>query len=131
MAERRSLSAAVSSPVPGVDQDIVRSFVTQNQALERPVTSPVTIADDSRKTIHQAVSKQEASEPKPTRSKPKKLSRLQPVGLIPVSIRLRPEIAGALKRASLERELEGEEVFTQQDIVESALEPWLQSQGYL
>ena len=44
------------------------------------------------------------------------------MGLIPVTIGLRPEIAGALKRASLERQLAGEELFTQQDIVEQAHE---------
>ena len=60
-----------------------------------------------------------------------KSSKVSPVGLIPVTIRLRPEIAGALKRASLERQLSGEEPFTQQDIVEQALEPWLREEGYL
>ena len=58
-------------------------------------------------------------------------SRLQPVGLIPVTVRLRPDVAGALKRASLERELSGEAIFTQQDIVEQALEPWLRREGFL
>ena len=58
-------------------------------------------------------------------------SKVAPVGLIPVTVRLRPEIAGALKRASLERQLSGEELFTQQDIVEQALEPWLHREGLL
>jgi hypothetical protein len=58
-------------------------------------------------------------------------SKVTPVGLIPVTVRLRPEIAGALKRASLERQLAGEELFTQQDIVEQALEPWLRQEGLL
>ena len=64
-------------------------------------------------------------------SKPPKPSRVSPVGLIPVTVRLRPEIAGALKRASLERQLSGEDFYTQQEIVEQALEPWLRQQGYL
>ena len=54
-----------------------------------------------------------------------------PIGLIPVTVRLQPEIAGALKRASLERQLGGEELFTQQDLVARALEPWLREHGYL
>jgi hypothetical protein len=54
-----------------------------------------------------------------------------PVGLIPVTVRLKPEIAAALKRASLERQLAGEEVYTQQDLVELALEPWLKGEGHL
>jgi hypothetical protein len=60
-----------------------------------------------------------------------KAAGVHPVGLIPVTVRLRPEIAGALKRASLERQLAGEELFTQQEIVEQALEPWLRAEGYL
>ena len=37
----------------------------------------------------------------------------------------------ALKRASLERQLEGVEPYTVQDMLESALEPWLKANGYL
>jgi hypothetical protein len=58
-------------------------------------------------------------------------SKVTPIGLIPVTVRLRPELAVALKRASLERQLAGEELFTQQEIVEQALEPWLREEGYL
>jgi hypothetical protein len=58
-------------------------------------------------------------------------SRVQPVALVPVTIRLRPELAGALKRASLERQLSGDPVFTQQDMVEEALTPWLKKAGFL
>lgn len=125
MAERRSLSTAVNSDtVPGVDPEVVRSFVTQNQKTERPVVAPVNISTEPPRETKE-VSEQKVSKPK------KKANRFQPVGLIPVTVRLRPEIAGALKRASLERELEGEEVFTQQDLVENALEPWLKNEGYL
>tara|TARA_R110002073_G_scaffold149534_13_gene303329 strand:+ start:7111 stop:7509 length:399 start_codon:yes stop_codon:yes gene_type:complete len=131
MAERRSLSTALSTTIPGVDDELVRSFVTQNQRSERPVgetSKPV----DSRRTlkIESAPAPEVASE-KASRPKLKKGNRFQPVGLIPVTVRLRPEIAGALKRASLERELAGEEIFTQQAIVEEALEPWLSGEGFL
>ena len=51
--------------------------------------------------------------------------------MIPVTVRLTPTVAGALKRASLERQLAGEDMFTQQDIVEQILEPWLREEGYL
>jgi len=52
-------------------------------------------------------------------------------GLIPVNVRVRPEIAGALKTAALQRELQGVEPFTKREIVEHALEPWLKKDGYL
>lgn len=131
MAERRSLTAAVSTSVPGVEAEIVRSFVTQNQNAERPITAPVTNIGGSEVTRQPESVKIESTESRPIRTKPKKASRFQPVGLIPVTIRLKPEIAGGLKRASLELELEGEEVFTQQELVENALEPWLRQNGFL
>jgi hypothetical protein len=106
MTERRSLTNAVNQAVPEVDAEIVRSFVTQRPSLANEA-------------------------PAGQRSTTRSPARFQRVGLIPVTVRLRPEIAGALKRASLERELEGESIYTQQELVEQVLGPWLQSQGYL
>ena len=57
-------------------------------------------------------------------------TRIQPIGLIPVTVRLRPAIAGALKHAALERELGDAAPFTQQGIVEEAIEGWLRAMGY-
>ena len=97
MAERRSLTTAVNS-TPHADAEVVRAFVTQEKTP--PVSPP------------------RAAMPKPAPS-------FQPVGLIPITVRLRPEIAGALKRASLERQLASAEFFSQQEIVERALAAWL------
>ena len=47
------------------------------------------------------------------------------------STRIRADLAAALKRTSLERQLNGLELHTVQDILEAALEPWLKSSGYL
>lgn len=49
----------------------------------------------------------------------------------PISTRIRSDFAAALKRASLERQLEKVEPNTISDILEVALEPWLKSNGYL
>ena len=120
---RRSLSAALPDP------EEMRAFVTQSEKAERPVTTPITPAPE--KSVGDPTPNDASLE---SRGKPKarrKPTRLQPVGLIPVTVRLRPEIAGALKRASLERQLDGEEVFSQQDLVENALEPWLREEGFL
>jgi len=65
------------------------------------------------------------------RTTPQKSPANRSVGMIAITVRLRPEIANGLKRASLERQLAGETLFTQQDMVESALEPWLKQQGFL
>ena len=103
MAERRSLTTAVNS-IPHADPEVVRAFVTQE------TTPPV-------------------SPPRAPMLKP--VPSFQPVGLIPITVRLRPEIAGALKRASLERQLASAEFFSQQEIVERSLKAWLQQHGHL
>ena len=105
--ERRSLSTAVQG-IPNADPAAVRQFVTQER------TPPPLEKSSSQVAVRRPAS-----------------TSLTPVGLIPVTVRLRPALAGALKRASLERQLAGEAVFTQQELVEQALEPWLRSLGYL
>ena len=97
MAERRSLTTVVNS-IPHTDPEVMRAFVTQEKMA--------------------AASPPHTAMPKPAPS-------FQPVGLIPITVRLRPEIAGALKRASLERQLDNAEFFSQQEIVERALAAWL------
>ena len=54
-----------------------------------------------------------------------------PFSRVPISTRIRQEFAAALKRASLERQLNGVEPNTLQDILEQAIEPWLKSNGYI
>ncbi len=131
MAERRSLTSAVMSPVPGVDAELVRSFVTQQVPSERASVAPTkvqAVGESAEPSLQSTVT---VSQSQRTAQKAKRKSRTVPVGLIPVTVRLRPEVAGALKRASLERELDGEHLFTQQDLVENALEPWLKKNGFL
>ncbi|HZU36392.1 MAG TPA: hypothetical protein VFA18_10815 [Gemmataceae bacterium] len=53
------------------------------------------------------------------------------IGRVPVTTRVRADFATALKRASLQRQLDGVLPNTLQDILEEALEPWLRSHGYL
>jgi len=55
----------------------------------------------------------------------------QPPSRVPISTRVRADFAAALKRASLERQLNAVEPNTLQDILEEAIEPWLKSNGYL
>ena len=105
MAERRSLTTAVQS-IPHADPEVVRAFVTQD-------TKPVPAVGE------------------PSVTRPTLTAGFQPIGLIPITVRLRPEIAGALKRASLERQLVGAEFFSQQEIVERALAAWLSQNGHL
>lgn len=52
-------------------------------------------------------------------------------GRVPLTVRFRADYAAALKRASLQRQLQGVLPNTLQDILEEALEPWLRSHGCL
>ena len=129
MAERRSLTTAISIPADGVDPEVVRSFVTQIEVPKPSESRPVLRAFGGSEMGRP--SSLDTDIESTNEARVKKGSRFQPVGLIPVTVRLRPSIAGALKRASLERQLSGEDVFTQQEIIESSLEPWLRREGYL
>ena len=50
---------------------------------------------------------------------------------VPISTRIRADFAADLKRCSLERQLQGIEPSTLQDILEQAIEPWLKSNGHI
>jgi|SRR5579883_3330379 len=49
----------------------------------------------------------------------------------PINARIRTDLAHALKRASLERQLSGTVPYRVQDILESVLEPWLKTNGFI
>ena len=59
------------------------------------------------------------------------LATSSPSARVPISTRIRAEYAEALKRASLERQLNKVEPSTLQDILEQAIEPWLRNNGYI
>ena len=148
MAERRSLTAGLEGI--GVDPETARAFIVQERPKDDPKPAPLRAVPDPVETPaarnaataeevpadeqlgegkgHAAAAKRPA---KPGPQKRTELPRLLATLLVPVTVRLRPEIASALKRASLERQLNGVETFTQQDIVEEALLPWLRAEGLI
>lgn len=67
----------------------------------------------------------------PTREAAPKVSNAGSVARTPVSTRLRTDLAEALKRASLQRQLEKVEPSSLTEILEAAVEPWLKEHGYL
>jgi hypothetical protein len=70
-----------------------------------------------------------AGEPPKPQSQPTQQTAV--LDRVPLSTRMRGDLAKALKKASLERQLQGVEPNTLQDILEEAVEPWLTSKGYL
>ncbi|MBX3436105.1 MAG: hypothetical protein KF861_01350 [Planctomycetaceae bacterium] len=62
---------------------------------------------------------------------PAKPAAITNIATAPLSTRIRGDYATALKRASLERQLDGVEPNTLREILETALEPWLKTNGYI
>jgi hypothetical protein len=126
-AERRSLTAGLSVVPPGADPEAVKAFITQEPKEKAKETEERRPAPEPLLPPSEPEYAGEAKLPRKKRSR----KGMVPVGLIPVTVRLSPEIAGALKRLSLERQLAGAEPATQQEIVEEALAPLLRSEGVL
>jgi hypothetical protein len=105
MAERRPLIDGLKKPSPPVDPSREKEFVY--------------------------TAKQPAAGDAPGSTKPVGTSRGNTQAKLPISTRIRADFATALKRASLERQLEGVEPNTLQDILEEAIEPWLRTHHYL
>lgn len=101
MADRRTLTEGLAA-TPSVDVQLTRQFVHEGRAgASTPPAGKPTTP----------------AAPAVTRS--------------PLTTRIRDDMAKALKRASLERQLAGTEPSTLQDILEEAIEPWLRQHGYL
>ncbi len=103
MVERRSLTQGLKA-TPEVDANVIEDFVYAGRHgnSARPAATPQAVAPQS--------------------SVP---------GRVPISTRIRDDYAKALKRASLERQLNGTKPDTLQGILEEAIGPWLKANGYL
>jgi hypothetical protein len=102
MAERRALIEGIRKPE--MDRQAERQFV-HGEAVPAPIANATQPSD----------------KPRPPK----------PAGRAPLTTRIRADLAEALKRATLQRQLEGVEPHTVQEILEEVLEPWLKNHGYL
>jgi hypothetical protein len=101
MAERRNLVDGLKA-TPTIDPKVENDFVFRNKQT-----------------------------PTPSAPAPAKPPTTGAIARTPISTRLRTDIIEALKRASLQRQLEKIEPNTLTDIMEAAIEPWLKENGYL
>jgi hypothetical protein len=105
MGERRTLTDGLKA-TPRIDPQVAKEFVYGEKSAPS--------VENSRPVSRSEVTMTAA-----------------PLNRVSFSSRIRADFATALKRASLERQLEGVEPNTLQDILEQAIEPWLKSNGYL
>jgi len=112
--ERRSLIEGLK-PAPSVDRTLEAQFVFNANAPKAADPAPSEAPSQAPKAVS------EVREGKGGNS----------LGRAPLTTRIRTDFAAALKRASLQRQLDGVFPHTLQDILEEALEPWLRANGYL
>src|SRR5437762_1529328 len=115
MAERRSLAAGIEDI--GVDPEAARAFIVQERAKPAVKPPPVRLAPEPPAGSEPTAAEGDGGgdeQPAPSQARrPAKAarrpdtSRLLANLLVPVTVRLRPEVASALKRASLQRQLDG------------------------
>ena len=116
--------------MPRSRRTALTALTAEQQAFLRPELIPAPTQgqgrprNDAVTRHHTALIKQAALPAQPATSK----QRGKP--LRSVTLRLTPEVAVLLRRASIERSLEYDEPYTQQGIMESALRDWLVAQGY-
>jgi hypothetical protein len=106
--------------------------ITERRSLTEGLKTAVRSAADPEKEKAFVYGQKDAAAPGPDAPLPASIRTAATVhSRVPVSTRLRADFAAALKRASLERQLSGTSPNTLQDILEEAIEPWLQENGYI
>jgi hypothetical protein len=130
MAERRALIEGLKNLDENIDPDLAEQFLYERKPRQSAKKSaPASKAMPS-----------EHKEPAVTQPLPQSVvvaaqaaapSPLTGVGRVPVGARVRTELAAALKRASLERQLQGIQPNSVQEILEESLELWLLKHGHL
>jgi hypothetical protein len=129
MAERRALIDEISK-AEDLDPQLAEEFIYSQKPLKAGRSSVRTPEPAQATTEETSVSPPLP----PTVVSASRASTAFPfmgAGKVAIGARVRPELAGALKRTSLERQLQGIEPYALQDILEEALELWLHKHGQL
>jgi hypothetical protein len=127
MTQRRSLTTALEITPQKLEFIRGTESLSNSQLPEPHVTEPQQAAASPRKRNPVQQSKPRAELADATHAEPSLLGVL----LVPLTTRLQPKTADALKRAYLEQKLKGRIPATQQEIIEAALQGWLRKEGYL
>lgn len=131
MKERKQLVDSLN-PADEMDSDVAREFI-RSGSVKTVTTNPVPKGaqsepeerPNSKRERRLARSRKQSTKQSETEARSLRLP------LTPVTLRMDFEMANALKRLSLERQLENHPLATQKDIVTEALRPILQREGVL
>ena len=140
MAERRSLGAALdlsaekrafiqSGPVPEKSVPVTpKAAPLQAEVDDEIHDEPTPQAERANQPVRRSRNRRQARAPLPEGDDVfLGLANL----LVPLTTRLQPTTAAALKRAGLEQKLRGQSPGTVQEIAEEAIQSWLRDYGYL
>ncbi len=140
MAERRSLGAALDlsaekrafiqgGPVPEKSVPVVPKVTrTSAEADDEIHDEPTPQVERAAQPVRRSRNRRQARAPLPQGDDVfLGLANL----LVPLTTRLQPTTAAALKRAGLEQKLRGQSPGTVQEIAEEAIQSWLRDYGYL
>ena len=124
MTERRSLSSAMD-------------VTPEKLAFIQGVQPGALHVAESTPQKHAQVAMQRAGSPRSSKPSAKEYERprseevILDHALVPLTTRLQPTTAAALRRAYLEQKLHRRTPDTQQEIIEAALQGWLKKEGFL
>jgi hypothetical protein len=123
MKDRRSLIQGLTD-VEDIDTDLAEEFIATGKSLPPSASTPDVAPAPAEPALPPSLRPRVAADTAVS-------SPLTGVGRVPVGARVRTEIAAALKRASLERQLQGIQPNSVQEIIEDSLELWLLKHGHL
>jgi hypothetical protein len=129
MADRRALLEGLSD-IEEIDRERAEDFVYNQKPRSATKSGPPPKLDDhvAEATVVPPMSTSAAASAAVTASTS---FHLASAGRVPFGARVRTELASAVKRTSLERQLQGVQPNSVQDILEEALELWLHRHGLL
>ena len=140
MAERRSLGVALD--LTAEKKAFIQGGPASGPKPQATVKAEASIASSAQAEPEEYEAKPISSERPVRRSRTRRQARAPlPQGdevffgianlLVPLTTRLQPTTAAALKRAGLEQKLRGQSPGTVQEIAELAIQDWLRDYGYL
>jgi hypothetical protein len=130
MAERRALVEGLKALGDDIDPDLAEKFV-YDQKPKPPAKAPGPVPKASPPAVEESPVQPPLPSSIASAAQVAAPSPLTGVGRVPVGARVRTDLASALKRASLERQLQGIQPNSIQEILEEALELWLLKHRHL
>ena len=135
MAKRRSLDDALTPEEQAfLDKGSNTPSKAKPKAASRPKPKPKekpTTRKEEPVMARPAIKEDFTQRIEPPVQQSPMMSGFSMPGVVSLNTRIDPEISAALLTASMQRKIQRQQPFTQQDIVAEALRMWLKSQGYL